>query len=80
MNSDLFPFEFLFMEKRERINWKKLKEFLSIFRSFFLSFFFPLILLLFFFGEKMRGNGERWEDKGDCLLEDNPFLQEHSTF
>ena len=28
----------------------------------------------------MRGNGERWEDKEDCILEDNPFLQEHSTF
>ena len=47
----LFPFEFLFMEKRERINWKKLKEVLSIFRSFFLSFFFPLILLPFSFWE-----------------------------
>ena len=28
----------------------------------------------------MRGNGERWEDKGDCLLEDKRKMQEHSTF
>ena len=59
MDSDLFPFEFLFMEKRERINWKNLKEILSIFLLNFLSFFFLKTLLFFsfsfFFG---RGNGE----------------------
>ena len=26
----------------------------------------------------MRGNGERWEDKEDCLLEDKRNLQEQN--
>jgi len=27
----------------------------------------------------MRGKGERWEDKGDCLLEDKRKMQEHKV-
>ena len=52
MDSDSFPFEFLFMEKNQGINWKNLKEVLPIFRSFFLDFFFLKTLLPFSFGER----------------------------
>ena len=61
MDSDLFPFEFLFMEKRERINWKNLKEILSIFLLNFLSFFF-LKTLLFFSFFFFFGRGKRIEE------------------
>ena len=57
MDSDLFPFEFLFMEKRERINWKNLKEILSIFLLNFLSFFFLKTLLFFSFWERKWESG-----------------------
>ena len=73
MDSDLFPFEFLFMEKRERINWKNLKEVLLLFRSFFLDFFFLKTLLFFSFGEREK-------DREICLFRDKRNLQEHSSF
>ena len=81
MDSDLFPFKFLFMEKRERINWKNLKEILSIFLLKFLSSFLFFSLLLFSFWEgEWRGKGERWEDRKDYPKHANQLLQEHSTF
>ena len=69
-----------FLEKRERSNWKKSKEVLPIFRSFFLDFFFLKTLLFFSFSFFFGRGMESEKDKGICLLEDNPFLQEHSTF
>ena len=44
-------------EKNGRINWKNSKEILSLFRSFFLSFFFLLILLPFSFWERKWKSG-----------------------
>ena len=57
MDSDLFPFEFLFMEKNQGINWKKSKEVLLLFPFKFLYFFFLLILLPFSFWER------KWREK-----------------
>ena len=57
MNSDLFPFEFLFMEKDQGSNWKNLKEFLLLFLLNFLSSFRFFSLLLFSFGER------KWESR-----------------
>ena len=54
----LFLVLFLFMEKRERRNWKKSKEILPLFRSFFLYFFFLFSLLIFSFLERKWGGKE----------------------
>ena len=71
-------FKFLIWEKKQGSNWKIWRKFFlffvpffSIF-SFFWSFFFSVL------GGGMRGNGERWEDKGDCLLEDKRKMQEQN--
>ena len=52
MDADLFPLEFLFMEKNQGINWKNSKEVLLLFPFKFLYFFFLLILLPFSFWER----------------------------
>ena len=59
--SIFFPLFFFLREKNGRINWKNSKEILSLFRSFFLSFFFLLILLPFSFWEG-EWRGKRIEE------------------
>ena len=65
---------FLFGEKNERINWKKSKEVLPLFRPKFLSFFLLKALLIFSFSSFWGGE----KDKGNCLVEDKRKMQEHS--
>ena len=87
-----FSFYFLFLGKQRGINWKKLKEFLSIFLINFLSFFF-LKTLLFFSFFFFFGRGKRIEEiaffaiihfykNRGCLSKTNlsSFEQKHLSF
>ena len=73
MNSDLFPFEFLFMEKDQGSNWKNLKEFLLLFLLNFLYFFLSFDPSSFQFLGKEMG---KWEDKNVCPNHAKKILQE----
>ena len=50
--SSFLLFKFLICEKKQGSNWKKSKEILPLFRSFFLYFFFLFSLLIFSFWER----------------------------
>ena len=70
----------LFSSFLGRSNWKKWRKFFLFFVPFFLIFSFWKPFSFSVFPSFSGGGMEREKDKGDCLLEDNPFLQEHSTF
>ena len=61
MNSDLFPFEFLFMEKNQGSNWKFWRKF---FLFFFLIFFLLFAFSAFFFSVLGKGNEGEWREMG----------------
>ena len=78
MENENFVISFLLLFLFWKRNGNEKALFLPLFLLSFLLFQTSSFSFFLLFGEKMRGNGERWEDKEDCLLEDKRNLQEQS--